>query len=103
VVPIFVAEEDFDTENLDPVTSIVIFQNFDGSLFETLRKKFKLRIYGPPIIMDLAQTFTSSGSDKCSFPVTKSGYPVYSKLLKNCKICATGIRTRDELVSFKHF
>jgi hypothetical protein len=87
-----------NTNNIDASSSILIFQDFVGPLFETLRRKgsnSRLRIYGVPIILELASAVSTI---PINFPISKHGYPIYSRMLKNCKICATGIKTREELV-----
>lgn len=91
-------EEELNCLQIEARTEIVVFQEFSGPCFETLRKKgTRLRIYGPPIIIELAASVTPGSLP--SWPTPKSGYPIFSRLLRNCKICATGIKTREELVS----
>lgn len=93
-------ELEFNLSTVDTVTSIFIFEEFIGALFDSLRKKAaRLRIFGPPVVIDTAN---SCGNGEKTLPQTKSGYPIYSRLLKNCRISVTGIRTKDELVNCFH-
>ncbi|XP_035715238.1 protein ECT2 isoform X2 [Folsomia candida] len=95
------------TSKIDPTSAILIFQDFCGPLFESLRTKRspRLRIYGPPIILELANIAAASasleGAGKPIFPLSQTGYPLYSRLLRNCKICATGIRAMDDLINIR--
>lgn len=76
-------------------TSIVVFNDFSGSLFEALRRRYpsqRPRIFGPAAILATAQS-----KDK-KLPQSRVGYPIYSTHLLNCRVAATGISSREQLV-----
>lgn len=87
---------DENTQNwatdIDFKISILIFNDFSGPLFDTLRKKYHSRIYGAPVLIEAAELRESK------LPITRSRYPIYCRLLKNCKISVTGVTSRETLV-----
>jgi hypothetical protein len=94
-----VTEEDFDLSIVDLSTSIIVFHEFSGPLFDSLRKKTaKYRIYGAPVIIEAAKLTPTSSGETAALPVSKSGYPIFCRVLKGCRVAATGLKSKDELV-----
>ena len=75
----------------------MIFDEFSGSLFDSLRKHgngtAKARIFGPLAIIEAAKTHERA------IPVSLSGYPIYCCLLKNCVLSITGMKTKEKMVT----
>jgi len=94
-----VSETSFNVGNIEP-TTIVVFEDFSGTLFDSLRRKSgKYRIYGAPAVIETAYLTPTSSGEPPSLPVSKSGYPIYSRMLRNCRISVTGIAVKEDLVS----
>ncbi|CAL8111532.1 unnamed protein product [Orchesella dallaii] len=85
-------DDAFSNGTIDHMSSVFIFEEFSGAIFEALRKRqgsIKPRIYGPPVII-----LAVSSNDK-SLPVSRTGYPIFSRHLKDTRVAVTGLKTKE--------
>lgn len=88
-------EESFSTGTIDHALSVFVFEEFSGAIFDQLRRRqgsFKPRIYGPPVIIQ-----TACGNDK-TLPISRSGYPIFCRHLKDTRVSVTGLKTKEHFV-----
>lgn len=89
-------EDAFSNGTIDHSASIFVFEDFSGAIFDQLRRRqgsLKPRIYGPSVI-----TLAANSVEK-TLPVSRTGYPLFCRHLKDSRVSVTGLKTKEHFVS----
>ncbi|XP_077293738.1 epithelial cell transforming 2 pebble isoform X3 [Arctopsyche grandis] len=87
-IPVILSDTGQDILEQDVVTHFVL-QDFEGSLFDALRKSSRHRVLGPTAILQLWKQKEKQLPDNVR--------PLYSLSMRSAFICFTGFRIKEEL------